>query len=203
MKVYGSWASGTAINDLEYAASLEEFKRQQNLDISDSSEDDFLGLCLRTAIEQVEAFTNRALISRSFTWYLDSFPGSTLYLPMNPVSAVASVKYYDRTTETLTTWASSNYVTDFISEPARIVRADGITYPTLQVRPNAVEIAFTAGYGDDYRKVNSDLKMCALYLAGLYYTHREPIVVGAAIIVANLPFTYEAILLKNRIFLEV
>ena len=47
-------------------------------------------------VEQVERDSRRTLAETTFEAYLDAFPeDETIELPRSPVSAVASVKYYD------------------------------------------------------------------------------------------------------------
>jgi len=76
---------------------------------------------------------------------------AVIELPRNPVSAVGSVQYYD-SANVLQTITSTNYVTDFVSIPARISEAPGYSWPNHYTRTNACLVNFTRGtYGDDQR----------------------------------------------------
>jgi len=98
---------------------------------------------------RVERTTNRRLIEQGLAIYLDMFPpGFVLELPVAPVSAIASIQYYDAD-GTLQTFANASYYTDLIREPGRIVLANGEVWPTTETgRPNAIIVNVTAGYGD-------------------------------------------------------
>jgi len=101
------------------------------------------------ARKRVERTTGRRLIEQGIAIYSDRFPtGRSIGLPVAPVSAIASVQYYD-VDGTLQTFDASKYYTDLIKEPGRIVLVDGEVWPSTQAaRPNAVIINATAGYGD-------------------------------------------------------
>lgn len=104
---------------------------------------------IAAARQKFERFTNRRLITQTLAIYLDNWPkGKSLIFPVAPISAIGGVQYYDAN-DVLQTLSSANYVTDFVSEPGRLVLIDGEVWPDLKTgRPNRIYINATAGYGD-------------------------------------------------------
>ena len=120
-----------------------------HLGITGNDFDARLDQLISAARRKFENYTNRRLIEQTLAIYLDNWPrGKTIEFPVAPISAVASVKYYDAD-DVQQTLSSANYVADFISEPGRLVLIDGETWPSLKTgRPNRIELTVTAGYGD-------------------------------------------------------
>lgn len=68
-----------------------------------------------------------------------------------------------------------DFIFDADSEPGRIVPAYGTFWPlTLRV-PNAVQIFFTSGYGNDGAAAPANLKVAVMLTAGISYEHREAV----------------------------
>ena len=142
-----------------------------------TAEDSLITAYLSAATKYVENQTRRALISRAVTIRAPYFPTHTGYQSLSsvaPVSAVASIQYYD-TNDTLQTLASSAYVVDLFAEPVRIVLAEGNTWPTTRERPDAVIYNATAGYGAAASDVPDDLKHAIKMIAAHWYEHREAV----------------------------
>jgi len=124
--------------------SLTEAKLHLQVDVT---ADDALIYALRLAArEQVEADTNRSLISTVWDLWFDRFPdGRAIELSRSPVSAIASVTSYDDD-DVAVVLSASDYLADLKSEPGRVVLVDGASWPT-DLRPaNAGVVRFTAGY---------------------------------------------------------
>jgi len=177
--------------------TLDEAKR--HLRISSDSDDLYVSALITAAREMVESFTERALISQSWEIYLDEFPtGNPTYeveMPLPPLSAVASVKYYD-SDDQLQTLSSDEYHVDTKRKPGRLVAVDD--WPDTYDRPNAVTIAFTAGYGASGDTVPTPIKQAILLLIGEMYENREETIVGVS--ASQLPLTAERLLFPYRVF---
>jgi uncharacterized phiE125 gp8 family phage protein len=76
----------------------------------------------------------------------DGRTGFEIYMPFPPLQSVESIKYTDQD-GVQQTLANTEYKIDTTSEPARIVPAYGKAWPTTRNEINAVEVAFTCGYG--------------------------------------------------------
>ena len=120
----------------------------------DGPDDDALIAGLQTAaVDYVEAFTHRALLTQTWDDKRDGWPcdgDGAIWLPKPPVSAITSITY-TASDGTSTTWSSSLYTTDLPTGPraraARIVPAYSESYPSLRNVPNCVVIRFVCGYG--------------------------------------------------------
>lgn len=132
----------------------------------------------------------RAFISSTWTAYLDVFPtdGGAIELPRPPVQSITSVKYYDED-NALQTLSSAVYQLDAKQEPAQLSLQQDQSWPGTYTRPNAVQIAFVAGYGDDPDDVPAEIRQALLMLLAHYYFNRKEVSVieGAGVAAAATP----------------
>lgn len=128
------------------ALTLDEAKN--HLRVTDNEFDGQIGALIEAAVDRAQNYTGRYFISQGVTLYLDRWPDSrSVLLWRVPVTAVASVKYYDAD-GTLQTLDPSDYWTALNQEPAAVTLRESASWPTLQnERPEAVQIAMTCGYG--------------------------------------------------------
>lgn len=98
----------------------------------DGSDDDVLiGALISAAREMCEQYTRRILVTTTIDEYFDGFPNyknavskDIIYLSRGPVQSITNLKYVDEIGSEETV-ASSYYVSDTISEPARIASTAG------------------------------------------------------------------------------
>lgn len=141
-------------------------------------EDDLIDLYIKGARQWAELQTRRALITQIFTMKTDGFPSSGfIEIPKLNLQSVASVKYFDENGD-LQTWSTTLYEVDTDSDPGRIQPVDGETYPTTNPQLAAVEIEFTAGYGDASSDIDQTIILAMLMTFGHLYQNREAVVVG-------------------------
>lgn len=154
-----------------------------HLRVETADEDALITALIAAARADAEHLTGRALISQTLELALDGF-SPEIRLQKPPVASVESVKYIDSAglLQTLPQWA---YVLDSHSEPARLVPAYGLCWPTARNEVNAVLIRYVAGYADA-AAVPQIIKSWMLLRIGTLYAHREEVVAGVA--VATLPF---------------
>lgn len=149
-----------------------------HLRVTASDEDAYLLSLIQVARRSLEVLTGRAFIQRTVYGYLDTFPeGRVIEIPLAPVSAITSVSYVasDETTATYTLLSTAYYTGDVISQPPRIIRTYGVSWPSTWKEGNAVQILFTAGYGLGAPSVPADLRHAMLMLVGHWYTVRQPL----------------------------
>lgn len=164
---------------------LTTAEAKTHLNVSGTSQDTYISTLITTARKQVETYLRRALITQSWKVYYDCWHYELL-IPFGSLTTVTSVKYYDLD-GTLQTWATSNYWTVTTTDPGKIVRAYDVTFPELQYgRPDAIEIAFTCGYGAAV-DVPEDIKHGIKLLIGNYYENRGDVVIGAGYTVGKIP----------------
>lgn len=167
---------------------VDEFPAFARVDLNDDG--DLIDAFLVAGRERVEAMTGRALISRQVVAYFDDWPenepdfiGARRYpraydlrgylrLPRSPVTAVSSITYYDAD-NALQTLAASSYVVDTSSDPARVRLASGASWPEVYDRPQAIAVAYTAGYGATAASVPRSLRIAVMAAALSIYEHRD------------------------------
>ena len=172
--------------------TLAEVK--SHLRLEDTADDALLVGLIVAARELAESFTHRALITQTWTLFLDRFPAGArdpwwdgvveaattelvdaarpIVIPKPPLQTITFVKAHkqDGTAETV---AAADYWVDTASEPGRVTLKTGKTWPTSAPRTqNAVEVEFVAGYGSDRLSVPEPIKQGMLMLIGRLYENR-------------------------------
>lgn len=168
---------------------LEVSDVKSHLRIEHASQDTLLGNILNAAIRKVEEDVLGPCITTVFTAFLDQFPihgDRTIYIHKSPVSAIATVKYYDLD-NTIQTLASEWYDKDINSSPARIKEAYGYYWPSTYPKMNAVEIEFTAGFVK--AEIDKRISQAILMLCEHLYDNPSPVITGTQ--VNQVPMTYE------------
>lgn len=139
-----------------------------HLRVDTTADDTLIASLVTAARRQCESYTGRALITQTWTLYLDDWPARTgvkgewwdgiregpvtpggvraVGLPKPPLQSVVLVNTYDDA-DAATLWAAGNYFVDTASEPGRLVARDAATFPVPTRAANGIEIRFTAGYG--------------------------------------------------------
>jgi len=150
--------------------TLAQAKNHLKVDVT--TDDDLISGLIQSVRKKVESYTGRALIAQTWYGYADKVQG-VIELTKCPVISVSSIKYTD-TDGNEQTWPSTEYETDLSSTPARIIEADGYSYPTVQSGLKKWKIEFVTGYGqpDD---VPEDIKSAMYLLFGHLYEHRESV----------------------------
>lgn len=146
--------------------TLAEAKAHLKLDTTD--DDALIATLITAARARAEWHTGRAFVTQSWRFILDAIPpGGVIEIPLPPLRAVSEIAVADangirRVLDT------PEYAVDTASEPARVVVA---APPRNLQRFDAVEIAFTAGFGDA-SAVPAAVRQAILTIAGDLYTHR-------------------------------
>ena len=173
--------------------TLDEAKA--HLGIINSTDDDaYISALIETARQYAENFTNRLFVTQDWSLYLDDFSDEMEL--RSPVQSIIGIDYYD-SNNALQSLASSVYLLDSNSTPARVVRATGQSWPYTYTRPDAVRIKFRAGYGDP-PSVPQAIKHAILIMVGHFYESREPVVIGT--VVSSVPWSAEALLSQYRVY---
>lgn len=130
------------------AVTLDEAKSWCRVD--GTGQDAVLATMLGAAIDAIEQLTARPLAQQGWVLTLDCFPANgTIEVPLAPLISVDAVKYID-TAGAQQTLSAADYVTDLLSNPGRIVLAEGVSWPSIADRPAAVTVEFTVGYSDTF-----------------------------------------------------
>lgn len=174
----------------EEPVSLDRAKLHLRQDETD--DDDLIRALVTAARKWCEVRLRQCLVTASWRLSLDGFPcgAGMIELPRPPLRSVTSVKYYDAANVERTV-SSTYYDVDVASRPGRLVPAWGYTWPATYPRLNAVNVEFSAGYGDA-DDVPETIRQAILLLVGHWYANREAVAVGT--ITKPVEFSVESLL---------
>lgn len=152
--------------------TLQEAKDELEIYDDDSINDRVFRL-LKQATKQVEDDAGRVIMLQTLEGTLDRFPRGREDIEIRewPVATLTHVKYY--TGGTLTTLSSSLYLLDAMSAPARVQPVEDSVWPTTDVRNNAVQLEWTAGYATQ-AAVPEDVKSTVLLALSHIYNKCGP-----------------------------
>lgn len=175
------------------AIDLQQVKAMLRISDSDIADDPLVQGLIRAATDACEQYTRRALITQTWTAYLDVWPSqpseeywegmrvgpsTLLYSPayaleLNhpPLQSITSIKTYDDS-DVATTYSTDNYFADTSSEPGRIVLRTSAATPITTRAANGVEIIYVSGYGTDAHDIPEALRLGMLNWVAHYYEHR-------------------------------
>lgn len=193
------------------------------LRLGNAADLDLVGTMVRAARRIVENETARALLTQTWEYYLDAFPGGdfwslsrplgvrpyhreifslpqqlSIQVPKPPLQSVAWIKYTDPS-GAQQTLDPSLYTVDPISEPARILPIYGQWWPLTQAVPNAVVVRFIAGYGATADTVPEDLVDGLKMLLANLYENRQPVLTDSTVV--QMPRAADALLMPYRVSL--
>ena len=144
-------------------------------------EDTYLQLLIDAASSMVDGpfgYLGQAVVTQS---WLIKFPGSAvrgrgiLPLPFGPVKSISSIKTFDGAT------LSADLKADFELQGGRFTPAvapkDGVQWPDLADRWNALQIEFIAG--DAQAAVPARIKQAMLMIVAHWFANREATVIGS------------------------
>ena len=179
-----------AVNPLFTTAQAKE-----HLKVDVTEDDTIIDNLILAATQSCEIFTNQYFIDTVVTQYSDTWDGF-YRLYKSPVSAITHVKYYD-SDDSLQTLASSNYILDGTSKPARIGIAIDGELPNLSNRINAVEVKYTVGYGAESTDVPEGIRQAVLLTIGNWYENRQTVITGRT--ATELPLSSQYLLEQYKI----
>jgi len=145
----------------------------------DGDADDLLVSSLILAARlHIERCLDLALISQSWSLYLDRWPDAAFVeLPLAPLIGVDAVRLYSPT-DTNVTLDPGLFAVDAVSRRPRLARRDGQSWPLPGRAINGIEIAFTAGYGAAAEHVPMPVRQALKMLVAHWYEAREPVLFG-------------------------
>lgn len=120
-----------------------------------TNEDDILTMLIAAMRRQAENLTGRAFVQRELELVLPAWPWCTIVvegmeyvgieLPSPPLIAVSSVSYVN-TDGDVTVLAADQYTAHTWREPGFITPAWQVAWPAARSVPDAIRIAYSAGY---------------------------------------------------------
>jgi len=178
--------------------TFDEFSHHARLiDLVDetvSDEEDYVESLITLARNWCEDYTGRAFITQTWDFYMQDWPaGDYIEIPKPTLSGISYIRYYGTDDTEYTLSASTEYSSDLISEPGRVVLRYNQSWPSTSLRPsNPICIRAICGYGDAATDVPTNIKHAIKMLASHFYENREKIIVGR--IVSDIPSTVEYLL---------
>lgn len=171
--------------------SLTEAKLHLRVDGTD--EDSLITTLIAAARRDIETMSLHKLISQTWDWYMDGWPGFPLELPFPPLQSVTGI-YYTLEGAAEATWASSNYIVDAYSVPGWIVLQSTASIPSgTLIEANGVRIRFVCGFGTAGTNVDERLVQAMKLLIGHYYEHREAVIVERGMNIMEMPMAVGAL----------
>lgn len=163
-----------------YPISLAEAKTHLKVDHTD--EDAYIVALVKAVTSKIENYLDRPLLNTQFQWVLDAFPcDSVLYIPKPKLVSIDSITYLASSDGNSTSWGSTYYNVDTISQPGRLEPAYDETWPTnVRTQNNAVTIKFTAGYGTTTTDIPEDILLGMKMLLTHVYENRQDVIVGTS-----------------------
>jgi uncharacterized phiE125 gp8 family phage protein len=156
--------------------SLAEAKTHLRVDGGD--EDALIDSLIAAATTHVERGVGIALITQEWTLLRDAWPeASFVELPLAPLQEVVSVTTYDADGAG-EAFDPAHYFADTASTPPRLALTGAARWPRPGRRANGIEIAVTAGFGDEPGDVPQPLRQALLLLIAHWYEQREPVALG-------------------------
>ncbi len=159
--------------------SLAEAKA--HLRVDGTAEDALIQSLIVTSRLHIEAALGLALITQSWSYFLDRWPkGGRLVLPLGPVAAISHVRVWNEEggSESL---ALSGFLLDGHGMPPRLVALAGALPLTPGRVANGIEVGFTAGFGAASTDVPATIRHALLLLVAHWYEHREPVEIGVGV----------------------
>lgn len=160
----------------QYPVSLAEIRAQLQIDTSDY--DARLQGLIAAATEMVENHTGRALITRSYTGYLNWFPSGPMghirpYINLErpPLISVTDIITYDDF-DNPTVFPATSYYVDAVKTPGRIMLRRGQVWPIPLRLANGIQIDWTAGYGPNPANVPETIRLAIQIIVGMLNEQR-------------------------------
>lgn len=169
---------------------LDEVKANLNLLTDFTDDDELIDGMIDAAVDYVENYIRRALLTQTITASYDSFP-LCIELERPLLQSVTSISYIDGNGDSQVL-SSANYTVDTVSTPSRIVPAYGLSWPSTRNIINAITVVYIAGYASA-NDVPKQIKQAIKILIGDWYKDRESYIVGVSS-VSELPHTAKILL---------
>jgi uncharacterized phiE125 gp8 family phage protein len=145
-----------------------------------TAEDALIQSLIITSRLHIEAALGLALITQSWSYFLDRWPrGGRITLPLRPVAAIAHVRVWNADGGSVTV-DPAGLLLDGQGMPPRLVALDGSALAAPTRAANGVEIAFTAGFGPAPADVPAPIRHALLLLVAHWHENREPVEIGAS-----------------------
>ncbi|HEX4535233.1 MAG TPA: head-tail connector protein [Rhizomicrobium sp.] len=146
--------------------TLDEAKA--HLKVDTAADDALITSLIAAARARAEWHMGRALITQSWTLWLDCWP-DVIEIPLPPLQAVTSITAY-ALNDAATVLDAATYQVDLAS--SRVALKANAAPPVNLRKLNAIAVAFTAGYGDEASDVPAPIREAILQMIAELYANR-------------------------------
>jgi uncharacterized phiE125 gp8 family phage protein len=159
--------------------SLAEAKA--HLRVDGSAEDALIQSLIVTSRLHIEAALGLALITQSWSYFLDRWPkAGRIVLPLRPVAALSHIRIWSEE-GTSASLDPAAFLLDGQGMPPRLVARSDVTGASAMRPANGIEIGFTAGFGPSADDVPATIRHALVLLVAHWYEHREPVEIGVGV----------------------
>lgn len=188
--------------------TLTEIKSHLRISSTGTEENSLLGIYRKAARQYVEEVTDRKMLTQTWDYYLDDWPNSyrnsdyeSIRFPYSPLQSIPStgVEYTDSNSNT-TTFSSTAWSEDIITEPGRLVIGNDDDWPSVTLNNNnPIRMRFICGYTSD-EGIPSPIKSAMLLIIGHLHENREDVVLAQGLAGIKLPFGVDTLLAPFRVY---
>lgn len=171
---------------------------KDHLRLDHDEDDTLLRDLIKAARVWIEGQTHRAILTQtwdfSIDWgwpYRDGQP--YIKLPLNPVASVTSITYVDGSSPN-PTLAAADYTVAARTHGSYIVPAYNVTWSTPRSVPDAIVVRFVAGESAAPKPLEQAMKLLVTHM----YENREPVNTGQGQVIADIPYSLEAMISPYR-----
>lgn len=126
------------------ALPLTLAEAKTHLRITHSADDTDISEMIRGAAEFCQTVSYRTFVATTWQMDVNKFPDRTFWLPRSPGISLESFRYRDSAGDWQTV-SSSLYRTDFVRQPATIVRRRDSSWPSPDLDTGCVSVRWVAG----------------------------------------------------------
>ncbi len=199
MEVYTYGQPGLTQSAAPGATAISAAEVKNYSKVITTADDTLIADLIDAATTYFEEVCNRQLITATWVWTPERF-ARRLVMPRAPLQSVTTLKYYD-SGGTQQTLSSAVYTVVTSVNPGYIVEAVNQTWPSLQGRPEAIEVTYKAGYGNAAANVPDEVRTCLLQLVDHFYHERSGVAIGVTS--KALEFSTDSIIQRYRVFDEI
>tara|TARA_Y100000310_G_scaffold318172_1_gene371904 strand:- start:47 stop:640 length:594 start_codon:yes stop_codon:yes gene_type:complete len=187
----------TITGPINPAVSVDDCKLDLRIESSFTLDDDLILSYINASSKLASEITGRKLISETIKYSIESAESNGgVTLPFNPVSSVTEIQYFDTDNVSQALDVNDFYLYNF-DDKSVLCPKEGIVWPTVNDRRDAINITFVAGYGLNSSDIPVTITRAIRLLVTHYYENRNNSVLGMS--VTEIPFSIETLLNTERV----
>lgn len=186
-----SLAIVTPPDENKFAIELDLLKKQIHILPSETDEDDLLKLYIKSATEEFESYTGRAVLKQRLRQSFDKFPCEPCF-NLERANNVELVSFeFANNLGVFADVDSDIYVLDSDSLCPRICLNNNQTWPINRATSqfNAVRLVYDCGYGEDAANVPAGVQHIIAMIAADSYVHREDTEISPGVVSVKVTWT--------------